>query len=253
MMVEMARPLHHAFWKFCDPSTPSMKRQQVRERDPQVLPVPGQADRRPARHLGQDTVVMIVSDHGAQKMDGGICINSGCCARPPDPAETPRGGALHKAKVDWSRTVAQAGRILYAAIYERRARAAGAVPVADTSRCATKLVVRLRPWWIPTARTSAPSPSSRRNLPADQRHPAGLDRLPGQPGLALGGRHRTESVHTFENDTGPDDANHAQHGVFIMVDPHRPPGGKWRACITDIGATAVSLFQLPVPTIWKER
>jgi predicted AlkP superfamily phosphohydrolase/phosphomutase len=34
------------------------------------------------------------------------------------------------------------------------------------------------------------------------------------------------SVHTFENDTGPDDANHAQHGIFIMCDPARPGDGR---------------------------
>jgi predicted AlkP superfamily phosphohydrolase/phosphomutase len=27
------------------------------------------------------------------------------------------------------------------------------------------------------------------------------------------------TVHTFENDTGPDDANHAEKGIFILYDP----------------------------------
>jgi predicted AlkP superfamily phosphohydrolase/phosphomutase len=27
------------------------------------------------------------------------------------------------------------------------------------------------------------------------------------------------TVHTFENDTGPDDANHAENGIFILYDP----------------------------------
>src|SRR3712207_8537404 len=34
------------------------------------------------------------------------------------------------------------------------------------------------------------------------------------------------SVWTFENDTGPDDANHAQHGIFILHDPSSPGGGE---------------------------
>ncbi len=28
-------------------------------------------------------------------------------------------------------------------------------------------------------------------------------------------------IHTFENDMGPDDANHAQDGIFIMCDPQQ--------------------------------
>jgi len=31
-------------------------------------------------------------------------------------------------------------------------------------------------------------------------------------------------IHTFENDTGPDDANHAQDGLLILVGPGIEPG-----------------------------
>ena len=35
-----------------------------------------------------------------------------------------------------------------------------------------------------------------------------------------------EGIHTFENDTGPDDANHAQDGLLIMAGPgHRAGAG----------------------------
>ena len=33
-------------------------------------------------------------------------------------------------------------------------------------------------------------------------------------------------LYSEENDTGPDDANHAQHGLFIFHDPRRPGGGR---------------------------
>jgi len=33
------------------------------------------------------------------------------------------------------------------------------------------------------------------------------------------------TIHTFENDTGPDDANHAQYGMYIYYDPKRNLGG----------------------------
>ncbi len=56
-------------------------------------------------------------------------------------------------------------------------------------------------------------------------------------------------LHTFENDTGPDGANHAQHGI-IMV---RPAGGLPRdhvlegARIVDVAPTVLRLLGLPIP------
>ena len=34
------------------------------------------------------------------------------------------------------------------------------------------------------------------------------------------------SIHTVENDTGPDDANHAPFGLMIFHDPKTPRGGQ---------------------------
>ncbi len=57
----------------------------------------------------------------------------------------------------------------------------------------------------------------------------------------------TGSIWTSENDTGPDDANHAQHGMFILYDPHRPGDGEMvvDASIYDIAPTILSLFEGP--------
>src|SRR3990172_3930099 len=33
-----------------------------------------------------------------------------------------------------------------------------------------------------------------------------------------------KAIHVFENDTGPDDANHSQHGIYIRWDPAHPNG-----------------------------
>jgi predicted AlkP superfamily phosphohydrolase/phosphomutase len=55
-------------------------------------------------------------------------------------------------------------------------------------------------------------------------------------------------IYTFENDTGPDDANHAQQGMFILYDPAQNGGGKRTdARITDIAPTVLDLIGLPVP------
>jgi predicted AlkP superfamily phosphohydrolase/phosphomutase len=58
------------------------------------------------------------------------------------------------------------------------------------------------------------------------------------------------AVHTFENDTGPDDANHAQHGIFIMWDPRRRNGnnGSHRLenlHLLEVAPTILDVYGLP--------
>jgi predicted AlkP superfamily phosphohydrolase/phosphomutase len=58
-----------------------------------------------------------------------------------------------------------------------------------------------------------------------------------------------DSIYTFENDTGPDDANHAQYGMFICHDPKRRGEGQIQdAHITDIGPSLLQQLDLPVPS-----
>jgi predicted AlkP superfamily phosphohydrolase/phosphomutase len=57
-------------------------------------------------------------------------------------------------------------------------------------------------------------------------------------------------IHTFENDTGPDGANHAENGIFLL----RPAGGVMPGGrrieglqIVDVAPTILQLFGLPIP------
>ena len=50
-----------------------------------------------------------------------------------------------------------------------------------------------------------------------------------------------------ENDTGPDDAVHAQDGMYILRDPLRRPGGRRDADILDIAPTVLDRMGLSVP------
>jgi predicted AlkP superfamily phosphohydrolase/phosphomutase len=63
------------------------------------------------------------------------------------------------------------------------------------------------------------------------------------------------SLWTFENDTGPDDANHAQHGIFIYRDP-RASGGDRRLpdrSIYDMAPTLMALLGLDAPADLRGR
>jgi len=55
------------------------------------------------------------------------------------------------------------------------------------------------------------------------------------------------SLYLQENDTGPDDANHAQHGIFILADPDDPARGEVTGVrIYDIAPTLLERMGLPV-------
>jgi predicted AlkP superfamily phosphohydrolase/phosphomutase len=51
-----------------------------------------------------------------------------------------------------------------------------------------------------------------------------------------------EGIHTFENDTGPDDANHAQDGLLIMAGPGIEPGLAEGMHLLDVAPTVLELL-----------
>ena len=63
------------------------------------------------------------------------------------------------------------------------------------------------------------------------------------------------SIYTFENDTGPDDANHAQHGIFAMRVPGRVDTGRRLAGLRlyDVAPTILDLYGMQVPPEMQGR
>jgi len=123
----------------------------------------------------------------------------------------------------------------------------------------------LRP--APAAVTAYSYPGNhRRGVPVSQR----ADEMPETPAQAVGlGKKTTgpnllvyfddlawravgtvggdEGVHTFENDTGPDDANHAQDGLLIMAGPGVEPGRSETMSLLDVAPTVLELLGLEPP------
>ena len=77
MMVEMGTDrIHHGFWKYHDPSHPKYEAGSKYERS--IHEYYRYLDEEIGALLtliDDDTVILVVSDHGAKKMDGGICFN----------------------------------------------------------------------------------------------------------------------------------------------------------------------------------
>lgn len=231
MMVEMGPDrIHHAFWRFCD------RNHRLYERGNEFEDVIKRyylyLDKEVGRVLeclGSDTSVMVVSDHGAKTMRGGICVNEllmneGLLALKERPAEPV---ALKPSMIDWSGTRAWGEGGYYARIFFNVAgrEPEGLVRQSELERFRSELAARLeaieddRGNNIGT-RVFMPEEIYRecRNIPPDLIVYLGdLDwRSVGSVGY--GGR-----VHLFENDTGPDDANHAEEGILVW---YNRGGGK---------------------------
>jgi ATP sulfurylase len=255
MLVEMGVDrIHHAFWKFLDPEHPKHE--------------PGSPHQNAIKHyyeyldrevgeildmLDEDTVVLVVSDHGAKHMEGGICINEwlrreGYLTL----KEEPQGIVpLEKVEIDWDRTMAWGAGGYYGRLFlnVRGRESQGIIPAEEYEIVRDEIVHRLSQITDESGvniGTVAHKPQdvygTCRNIPPDLMVYFG--NLSWRSVGSVGHR----DIRTRENDIGPDDANHAEQGIFIMYDPHRQGRGKVEGPhLMDVASTLLDLFGLPVP------
>ncbi len=252
MMVEMGVDrIHHGFWKYSDPAHSKYEKGNPFEHA--IRDYYRYCDREVGELLAllpEDTAVLVVSDHGAKKLDGGICFNEwliqkGYLALESYPSEpTPIG----KMKIDWSKTAAWGDGGYYGRLFMnvKGREPQGTVEPGDYEKVRTRLVSEIEAITDPDGRnigSKAYRPEEiyreRRGVPPDLLVYFGdLDwRSIGSVGL--------KTIHTFENDTGPDDANHDWHGIFIMKTPDGTPGprGELKGLrIYDVAPTVLRLF-----------
>jgi predicted AlkP superfamily phosphohydrolase/phosphomutase len=251
---------HHAFWQFMDPrhvlhEAGSPFRDTIREYYAVVDRWLGEA----LRFVDDETLVLCVSDHGAQRMDGGFLINEWLLRegllrlrRPPE-----RPGRLRTEDVDWAATTAWGDGGYYGRVFLNIAgrEPEGRVPADRAAQARDEIARRLRavrmPWGPAGARTRVHVPQR------VYRRVAGFaPDLIVYPGdlywRALGGfASRAGEVFTRENDTGPDGANHARYGVFTAISGRdlRRGAGPGRAArglrLVDVGPTAARHLGLP--------
>ena len=256
MMVEMGTDrIHHAFWKFFDPthrkyekgnSFENAIRHYYRFVDQQIATL--------LTVLGDEPVVLVVSDHGAKKMVGGICINEWLMQKgylhllKPVAGVTP----ISKAIIDWSKTLAWGEGGYYSRVFMnvRGREPQGVIPPGEYEAIRDQLKRELEAMLDERGQplgTRAYKPQeiyrNVRGIPPDLVVLFGNLNWRSVGSLGLG------TVHTFENDTGPDDANHSEHGILIMREPSNG-GGRWLEGLhlLDMAPTILSRFDgLAIP------
>ena len=251
-MVEMGTDrVHHAFWRYDDPE--HRLYEPGNEFETAMLDYYKGIDEKLGRLLAfadDDTAVLVLSDHGAKRIDGGICVNEwlrreGYLALLEEPAAPT---ALKPDMVDWSRTIAWGEGGYYCRLFLNVAgrEPEGQVAPEDYERVRTEIKEKLEALGdengdpIGTVAHRPEELYAERNgvVPDLMVYFGDLYwRSQGQVG--------TGTVHVFENDTGPDDANHAHEGMYVLVSEGVEPGPGEERQIVDIAPTLLTLLGEP--------
>jgi predicted AlkP superfamily phosphohydrolase/phosphomutase len=252
--------MHHGFWNYFDE-----KHVQFEPGNPYQNAIPeyylwlDQQIGKAMELLDENTVVLVVSDHGAQRLDGGIAVNEWLIREGllvldqyPDTLT-----AFEKLKVNWSQTRVWSEGGYYARVFfnVQGREPNGVIPPGECEFFQDEMKAKFETL---TDGKGQPLKSlvfkpkeiynSMRNVAPDLIvHFGGLLwRSIGSVG------HRT--IHVQENDTGPDSCNHAQYGMFILNAPNCPLRGEYQgARLLDIAPTLLDLGGYEIPETMQGR
>ncbi|WP_435022161.1 alkaline phosphatase family protein [Tundrisphaera sp. TA3] len=256
MMVEMGTDrVHHAFWQYMDQShhryEPGNPYENVIEE------YFAHVDRKIGELLEvipDDAHVIVVSDHGAQCMDGGIALNEwlvqqGYLVLHEQPTTPSR---LESLKVDWSKTTAWGSGGYYGRLFlnVQGREPQGVIAPEDYEKTRDKLIRELEALPGPDGESIGTRVLKPQDLYETVKGVAPPDLFVyfGDLKWRSVGTVGSGEIYTFENDTGPDDANHAQNGLIVVAGPGVPSHGPTEGLqLMDVTPTVLRLFGLDVP------
>jgi predicted AlkP superfamily phosphohydrolase/phosphomutase len=257
-MVEIGLDrIQHAFWRYLDTSHPRHEshatysdaiRTYYQYLDDQIGEL--------LERFDDDTTVIVASDHGAQPMEGGICVNDWLRREGYLTLAEPISGIVpfSKAHVDWSRTSAwgEGGYYCRLCLNVQGREPGGTVAPGDYEKLRDELITRLEALPGPDGR-----PIGTRVFRPEELWPVRNGIAPdlvvyfGDLSWRSVGSLGHEDVYTFENDTGPDDANHAANGLFTISGPRVQSGRLDGLRIYDVAPTVMDVFGLTAPAAMR--
>ncbi len=255
MVVEMGPDrVHHGFWSFMEQDHPKYEPGNPYENA--IYDYYRAIDREMGKildRLDENTLFMVVSDHGAKTMDGGICINDWLIQEGYlTLKETPQEPVTFKTElVDWSKTTAWSSGGYYGRLFLniRGREPEGIIAPEDVGKIRQELIDRIEA--IP----------NHKGMQIGTKVYRPEDIYPVVNGIAPDmliyfgdldwrsvGTVGNPEIWTFENDTGPDDANHAQEGIFAAIGPGVSQGRQLTDIhIMDLAPTVLHSLGQPVP------
>jgi predicted AlkP superfamily phosphohydrolase/phosphomutase len=252
--------VHHGFWNYFD-----KKHVQYEPGNPYESVIPDyylwldEQIGSVMEMLDEETILLVVSDHGAQRLDGGIAVNEwlikeGLLVLDQYPKEvTP----FNQLKVNWAKTKAWSEGGYYARVFfnMQGRESQGVIPAdqygAFQDEMKAKFEAMLDDKGQPlNSLVFKPKElyQSVRNVAPDLIvHFGGLYwRSIGTVGYP--------DIHVQENDTGPDACNHAQFGMFLLAAANNPLSGEYQgARLLDIAPTLLDLAGYEIPESMQGR
>ena len=254
MMVEMGPDrIHHAFWRFHDKDhrlyEPGNRYENV------IHDYYVHLDQRVgelANELPEDTALMLVSDHGAGTMQGAVCVNEwlereGYLAFKEKPDSMTR---FSIDMLDMTRTKAWGEGGYYARVFMnvQGREPQGVIPADRYDEVRDELVARFEAITDPEGRNIGTVALKPQDLYADVKGiPPDLAVYFGDLRWRSAGSVGTGAIHMFENDTGPDDANHTRHGIFALAGDGVSAQERREISIYDVAPTALALLGIDPP------
>lgn len=209
--------------------------------------------------LDNETVLLVVSDHGAQRLDGGIAVNQwlideGLLVLHEYPTKVT---AFNELKVNWEKTKVWSEGGYYARVFfnVQGREPQGVIPAADYEKFQDEIKAKFeamkddkgKPLNNLVFKPKEIYHNTRNIAPDLIVHFGGLDwRSIGTVGYP--------NIYVQENDTGPDGCNHAQYGMFLLAAPNCPINGEYEgAKLLDIAPTLLDLAGYEIPDSMQGR
>jgi predicted AlkP superfamily phosphohydrolase/phosphomutase len=192
-----------------------------------------------------------MSEHGARPMMGGVCFNDWLIDEGfltldhPVSGQTP----IKDASIDWSKTVAWGDGGYYGRCFlnVKGREPNGVIEPARYESVRDELIEKLEAQVGPDG-----EPLHNKVLKPNDVYPDVRGVAPdlivyfGDLGWRSIGSVGNPSLYTYENDTGPDGANHDRDGVFLMRGvPGQASGEVAGLDLLDVGPTLLDLFGAP--------
>lgn len=209
--------------------------------------------------LTDDTAVLVLSDHGAQRLDGGFCVNEwlvkeGLLVLNEYPKQITPFSALD---VNWQRTKVWSEGGYYARVFfnVKGREPNGAIDRAGYEKLRDEVKTKLEATSDDQGRPMGTMVFKPEEIYRNVRNvaPDLIAHFGGLYWRSIGGVGYS-SVHVQENDSGPDDCNHSQYGSFILAASNNPLSGEIDGThILDLAPTLLELSGYDIPDTMQGR